>query len=392
MKTRKKNICCQSRDISTLPSSIAGRILSLMPIRDALRTSILSKEWRYSWRSMPKLVFTEVMVREPSKYKLANASFHVLMLHNGPTLLEFDCKIDHFHMEPEFTQIMSYLAKGNTVTHLSFLNVNSFYKLPVSFFSLQGLERIYIQNCTFEPPQPFNRFSYLKCISFVFVEVSAKMLQGFFSNCPLLHRIKLGIYFVLQYRLDIKKNIDFVAGGNKFTFVDLFQCVPLIRILDISKYHMKYLCAGVMLHKLPTSLDDLEYLCLDVCLMEQNEISYALCIIRSSSGLVLISFTMYDNEKLPVQPTPTNFFDPQNHLDLELDCLEILEIRKFSNSPLEMEFVKLMMAKSPELEKVRIVLDSNVSVDEELKILRDFVLLSSPRASPSAKLTIVWSF
>ncbi|KAM0047759.1 hypothetical protein Hdeb2414_s0008g00266871 [Helianthus debilis subsp. tardiflorus] len=37
-----------------------------MPIREALRTSVLSKKWRYTWRGMPKLVFTDNMVTLPS--------------------------------------------------------------------------------------------------------------------------------------------------------------------------------------------------------------------------------------------------------------------------------------------------------------------------------------
>ncbi|MFS8028399.1 hypothetical protein Hanom_Chr16g01510101 [Helianthus anomalus] len=67
----------------------------------------------------------------------------------------------------------------------------------------------------------------------------------------------------------------------------------------------------------------------------------------------------------------------------------MLKIENFSNLPLEIEFVKLIMAKSPVLKKVQIELNGNVSVDEELKMLREMVSNPIPRASPSAKLTIV---
>ncbi|KAJ0683275.1 putative F-box domain, FBD domain, leucine-rich repeat domain superfamily [Helianthus annuus] len=375
--------------ISTLPLNIIEDILSRMPIRDALRTSLLSKKWRYTWRGMPKLTFTDDMIamsskrsyRQLNKYKLISAIFHVLLFHNGPTIVEFRCSVGELHMESEFAQILSYLARGNTVKEFCFISDNRSFKLPVSFFALKGLEDVQLGNCTLEPPLTFNGFSSLTRMTFEYVEVSAQMLQRFISKCPLLR------YLVL---IELEKGIESVpAGGNNFTFVDLLQCVPLLRSFAITKHYMKYWCAGGMPHKLPTSLVHLKNLFLDVCLVEQNEISSALSIIRSSPVLEGIIFQMYDNEKLPVQQTATNFFDLEGYPDMKLYHLDMLWINNFSNLPLEIEFVKLIMAKSPVLKKVRIELNGNVSVDEELKMLREMVSNPIPRASPSAKLTIV---
>ncbi|KAI7758076.1 hypothetical protein M8C21_033589 [Ambrosia artemisiifolia] len=144
-----------------------------------------------------------------------------------------------------------------------------------------------------------------------------------------------------------------------------------------------------MPHKLPASLVHLKDLFMYVCLMEENEISSALCMMRSSPVLEAIIFQMYDNDKLPIRQTLPNFLDPEGHPDLKLDRLETLVIEMFSNLPVEMDFVKLIMAKSPLLKKVRIELNDNVSVEEELEMLRELVLNPFHRASPSAKLTIV---
>ncbi|KAM0009422.1 putative FBD domain, F-box-like domain superfamily protein [Helianthus debilis subsp. tardiflorus] len=337
--------CLNSDIISTLPQNIIeNNILSRMTLRDAVRTSILSKEWRYTWRSMPKLVFTHKMVKQPSnhcctllhKYKLVNAIFNVLLLHNGPTILEFESFVGNFCIDSEFAQIISYLAKGNKVKELSFNNV----------------------------------------------EVSAQMFRQFLSKCSLLEDITLIAYEKTQ------KGLEFAAGENKFTFVDLLQCVPLIVSLEISKYYMKYLSAGGMPRKLPTSLAHLKYLYLDLCMAEKDEISSALCMIMSSPLLKKIHFEMYDNEEPPVQQTPTDFLDPEDYPDMNLDYLEILMIDDFSNLPFEMEFVKLIMAKSPELKEARIKLRCTVSVNEELKMVKDMLLLPFPRASPYAKLII----
>lgn len=42
-----------------LPQSIIETILAKVPTRDAVRTSILSKKWRYQWATMTQLVLDE---------------------------------------------------------------------------------------------------------------------------------------------------------------------------------------------------------------------------------------------------------------------------------------------------------------------------------------------
>ncbi|KAL8227666.1 hypothetical protein R6Q57_015250 [Mikania cordata] len=372
--------------ISTLPDNIIESILSLMPIRDALRTSILSKRWQYCWQNMPKLEFTNDMVKGPNTYgcthfrkcKAVNAIFHVLLLHKGPTTIKVDWSDRELEMFPEFDHIISCLPRLNNMKELILSFRNGYYMLPLSFFLLQGLECLHLKNCGFEPPSTFSGFRRLRSLLFMNVVVSSAMLQRLLSNCPLLNEISLNGY----------QKCQFIARENKFTFVDLFRCAPLIENLDISKYYMKYLCTGGMPHKLSTSPSHLKYLFLDVCLMEQDEISSIICMIRSSPLLVKIVFMMYDNDKPPVQRTPNNFLDLENYSDLKLDHLETLEIEMFSNLAIEMDFVKLIMAKSAVLKKVQLDLSDYVCVDEELKMLRDLVLHPLPRASPSAKLII----
>nr|GEV45617.1 protein TORNADO 1 [Tanacetum cinerariifolium] len=343
--------------ISTLPEEIIESVLTRMPIRDALRTSVLSRRWWYCWMSMPKVSFNEQKLFEESindkqmkKYKLLNAVFHVLLLYKGP-ILDFRLYVGELDMASEFDQIIVYLSRSNHVKKLAFeILTNHYWKLPSLFFTLQGLEYLEITNCVFEPPLTFKWFNRLSEVYFIDVEVSAKSLLRFLSNCPLL------------------------------------EVVGLIKYENTSKEEM-----SGMPQKLPISLVRLKRLYLDVCLMEKCVFSFALRIIRSFQNLELIEFEIYDDEKLHDRQTSMNLLDLQNDSSLSLDHLKIFNIIRFRNSPFEIEFVKLILAKSPVLKKLTIELSCKVFVDDEVTMLRDLILAPLPRASPSAKLIFIIS-
>ena len=60
------------------------------------------------------------------------------------------------------------------------------------------------------------------------------------------------------------------------------------------------------------------------------------------------------------------FFTPPDYSGIWLENLKELEIDNFSNIEREVEFVKLILAKSPLLMKVRIVLNNDASENEDL--------------------------
>lgn len=68
--------------ISNLPEDIINLILVHLPIRDAIRTSILSTNWRYKWDSIPDLVFDRHCFRYNTK--AMDVVDHALLHHVGP--------------------------------------------------------------------------------------------------------------------------------------------------------------------------------------------------------------------------------------------------------------------------------------------------------------------
>ncbi|CAI9278683.1 unnamed protein product [Lactuca saligna] len=147
--------------ISTLPQDTIEKILTHMPIQDALRTSILSRKWRHWWKGMPKLVFDDNYLNTSSSSKEIRKYKFVKQKYQETNLLE------HLHF-----------------TH-----------------------------CFVELPITFNGFITLRSLKLCDVVISAKMLQQLLTNCPILEE------FILTGCQDIS-----CALQTKCTFLELSKC------------------------------------------------------------------------------------------------------------------------------------------------------------------------
>ena len=72
--------------------------------------------------------------------------------------------------------------------------------------------------------------------------------------------------------------------------------------------------------------------------------------------------------------------------DIQLEHLKEFEFRNFAECMGEMEFVKLLLAKSPVLKKARIILNRKVTKDKGSRMCK--MLLGSPRASHMADIIV----
>lgn len=160
--------------ISNLPPGIIETILCLMPIKDAGRTSVLSKEWRYKWTKIPKLVFNENAFQasgpEQRSYahesqrkqmtkrcKLFYAIFQILLRHKGP-IYEFTLEMFSDDSCVEIDQILYHLSEKNTIKKLTINIPHGCATMPSSFISLTHLTDLYLSCCVFYHEPPFNGF------------------------------------------------------------------------------------------------------------------------------------------------------------------------------------------------------------------------------------------
>ncbi|CAL5366346.1 unnamed protein product [Camellia sinensis] len=102
--TRQKGACNSEDQISELPNDLIAPILSCLTLKEALRTSIVSKQWRCLWTSVSSLNFdaNETLdiiaanpeLRDAERSKYINFVNHVVKHHRGLTINEFKICFD----------------------------------------------------------------------------------------------------------------------------------------------------------------------------------------------------------------------------------------------------------------------------------------------------------
>lgn len=200
--------------ISNLPPNIIETVLCFLPIQEATKTSIISREWRYRWIKIPKLVFEEAKfqvsydVAESSsnrrimfrRKKFFSAISQVVLMHEGPIhefnlfMLPDDAGVEN-HTCVEIDRIIFHLSRKHTVKKLTIDFQYGIYKLPYSLFSFSHLSDLCLVGCSFSHKPTFNGFRRLTSLSLDGVYISKKTLLHLLSSCPLLKNVTLVISF-----------------------------------------------------------------------------------------------------------------------------------------------------------------------------------------------------
>ncbi|KAJ0680381.1 putative F-box domain, leucine-rich repeat domain superfamily, F-box-like domain superfamily [Helianthus annuus] len=375
--------------ISTLPQPILETVLSLLSTEEAARTSILSKEWRYRWTTIPNLEFTlrkrfsDQKSDEESvmKYMDVHDLHQVLLLRQGP-IHKLTLSMEGYWEDDdlfEFEQIILHLSRNHIVRKLE-LDASELeslgYKLPISVFALHHLKELDLFSFTIELPSIFNGFGSLVKLNLTDVKLSTKTLRRLLSNCPSLESL----------------HVDIDESDDECTINELLKCLPVIEELSISSDVCEWLVLDSDPQELPISLVHLKVLHLEgMSFTEDSKSAFLLVLIKCSPNLERICLNMAWRSKGDEEyPAVKNEYS-----NVWLEHLKELEISFWSRShgmELLMEFGKFILVRSPKLKKVSIFgLDDKC---RESMIVN--TLLGAPRASPAVNFKInypvPWSY
>ncbi|XXG79031.1 hypothetical protein AAC387_Pa09g0187 [Persea americana] len=427
--------------ISNLPEDITSSILALVPLRDAVRTSILSKEWRYKWVSISDVVFNRdrLMKKSPSSYSYSYSSDddddesacahvvdQVVSQLTGP-ISKFSCVFFSYLSSHHFDRWIGFLSKnhGNGIKEFVFAIESKieWYDVPQCVFHYPELCHLELLNCTLELPPTFKGFRNLSVLNLE-AKISKDDIECLISECPLLEWLKL-IAFDFYQCLNIHApNLRYLELDGEFKDVSIQACplltdvsllsdvfppwgrsgfgpsshIPFIgclqgiRSLKLKQFYLQYLCVGIVPKKLPATLDHLQYL--EVQLQfNSKEILAILCILRSSPNLKQLKIK-YRADSAGKRDGLLREEDDISGVQAELcgvktqsDCflshlhaVEIIGIAMLS----DLKFVRCILSNAPVLETMNIYTNRQVEAEKVLAILDE--LLQSQRASTEAEI------
>ncbi|XP_071734609.1 F-box/FBD/LRR-repeat protein At1g13570-like isoform X2 [Rutidosis leptorrhynchoides] len=406
--------------ISTLFPLIIDHILCLLPIKDAVRTSILSREWRYTWTRIPVLRFnknefegsetylathlenltTQLAHLEQTidlprlakemirSYMFFDAIKQTLLLHQGP-LLEFSLTTNAGKLCVDLDQILSNLSRRNTVkSFFLLLDRDSEYRLPSSIFSMYQLTYLCLRNGYINHQPTFKGFGNLTSLELQHVKISTKTLVHLVSNCPILKSLWL-------YTSE-----DNVLGDGKFPITCLIELLPLIECLIIDPCILHYFFLDWFPQELSISLVHLKDVHIKgIRLLESDGLRLLFFLIQCSPNLEKLCLDV-DNAGLGLGLGLGLGSDPEvlerynrnpiridRYSNIWLNNLNEFEIRGFFNFKLHLEIVQLILVKSPVLKKVILRPLDMVTKNEYSTITK--ILLKSPCISASADIFLL---
>ncbi|RWR81287.1 F-box/FBD/LRR-repeat protein isoform X2 [Cinnamomum micranthum f. kanehirae] len=167
-------------------------ILVCLPIRDAVRTSILSKKWRYKWVSIPDIVFDkDCLMKDKSNREHADVVDKVLSQHVGP-ICKFSC-MSYVLSGSHFDRWIEFLSL-NVIKKLSLKILEEsyeYYDVASCIFDCEKLCHLELINCKLKVPPTFKGFHKLLVLVLNEVLISAEAIAYLISKCPLLETLKL---------------------------------------------------------------------------------------------------------------------------------------------------------------------------------------------------------
>ncbi|OMP02164.1 hypothetical protein COLO4_11297 [Corchorus olitorius] len=134
--------------ISSLPDSILCRILSSIPIKDAVRTSILSTRWRYLFASMTTLQLDDRCLNHGSVESFMNFGDRLLLFSSEPSLECFQLVVswtNRYVFDSSRVYEWVRAALGHGVKELDLLIDIKEFMLPTILFTCKSLVTLKLQ-------------------------------------------------------------------------------------------------------------------------------------------------------------------------------------------------------------------------------------------------------
>lgn len=229
--------------LSSLPGHVIDKILSCLPIREAVRTSVLSSQWNNQLYTLSRLVFDTDCVsmshsEDPTLFsmKFLQIVNHVLLLHSGPIIKFHICNYnDSFTNVIPKTEIDCWIHHliGRSVQKLALeVWIEKGYQIPCRLFSCQSLRTLKLFWCSVKLPTKFKGFKNLKTLQLDEITISQDAFENLISGSLLLENLIL-------VNLDCVTQINIHAPNLKFLeILDTFEDISFDETFQLTDVYV----------------------------------------------------------------------------------------------------------------------------------------------------------
>ncbi|KAF6141365.1 hypothetical protein GIB67_021181 [Kingdonia uniflora] len=352
-----------STTLDDLPGNILDDILVRLPIKEAVRTSILSTNWRYKWVSISKLILDGRSIPYSTSHDKLVSNVHQI-----PLSLLYKCHITEFRLSE--LRLNNTYCIDRRILYLSWAGVkslnldlyfNPYYKVPASLFSCQELNFLKLYRCKVKLPPSFIGFKSLKILNPLTVTVVDEELESLLRGCPLLERLVLE-NFADNYLNISNQNLKHLSIKGAVKDITLKNGGSLMYLrIELSS-------------TVSNAVKELGQIC---NLEKVLGCAPAIKELRLSSYSLQVCLSKKDAVK-PVE----NLADLRNLFDVSLNQIESARFYMVHGTDLEMGFIKYILGNSPVLKKMTVVPEKSLP-NIAIKMTKE--LLQFERSSPQVK-------
>ncbi|XP_031120903.1 F-box/FBD/LRR-repeat protein At1g13570-like [Ipomoea triloba] len=423
----KATVVDRSRDlISPLPVEIKHRILECLPTRDAARTAVLSTHWNDVWLQHGRLAFdydfiysveqgdddnydfiysveqgdddkgrTLVDVEQGDDDKgrtLVDIINNILLFRAGP-VKKFTLYVEHCYRQSDLDRWCLFLSRnGVEELIIKFCNCGEDeYKLPFCILSCQTIKQMSVDGPFIDFPvnNVGGIFSNVTSLFFSSVEfrlnvngtassisISIPNLEKLsFFNCVGINKFEISasklerlsvryfVHDVVESRWlapHLKAIKSLWLCGSSLLYVDASLFATTINLQVLGLYELRFSCA--------------------------KQLTTAMQLLQKCPNVCELGIRAYQEvSKFDDEATSRLLKDPDGcFIVQDLKMLNTIKIESFRGSTVEILFVKMLLSKSPALEKVVIMESCFIDTSVAVKSLRE--LLRFPRASLKAQI------
>lgn len=202
--------------LDMLPDVLLSMIVSSLPFKEAVRTSILSKRWVRIWQATKNIELEEVFFvgREPADQQTRDARrrgfiefcMNFLRLYQEPTVRKFSLSLSNPRGDGNggFVDECIRFAVYRNVEDLELdfsnsawieddddgVQPESMFDLPPIVYGHENLRSLKLYACGFRPAE-FENLNALRHLSLGWLEVGIGEIRYFLKKCPLLESLNL---------------------------------------------------------------------------------------------------------------------------------------------------------------------------------------------------------